>query len=216
MRVVIAGAGGLIGSAVRQSYQDAGHAVQRLVRREPEKPNELRWNQAEPDVSLVDGADVLINLAGAGIGERRWSPAYRDVIQRSRVDSAHALAVLTATAGRPPSVFLSASGIRYYGIDRGAQILTENSEPVAGGLLPTVAQEWEAVPSRQLTTALAAALHRPAVLRIPLWTLRVGLGPIAAEVFGGLRVVPARLTEAGMRFHHQDIDAVLRDALAER
>jgi uncharacterized protein (TIGR01777 family) len=72
------------------------------------------------------------------------------------------------------------------------------------------------VPSRQLTTALAAALHRPAVLRIPLWTLRVGLGPIAAEVFGGLRVVPARLTEAGMRFHHQDIDAVLRDALGRR
>jgi len=284
MRVVIAGSSGLVGTALRRSYEADGHTVVRLSLRE-------RW-----DPGVLDGADVVVNLAGAGIGDKRWTPSYRDLIMRSRIGTARALAVAAAGALTPPPVLVSASGIRYYGIDRGDEVLTESATPGPGGLLPTVAQQWEAatapagdagirvchlrlglvlsrhggvlppllplfrlglgasfasgrefwsfvsltdtvrairflgtlpgargpynvtaphpVRSRELTRALARALRRPAVLRIPGWALRIALGGMATEVFGGLRVVPARLAGAGFRYAHEDVDSALRDALA--
>jgi uncharacterized protein (TIGR01777 family) len=295
VRIVLAGSGGLIGTELRRSYERAGHTVVRLVRREPQTPGEVRWDLTRPDAHLVEGADAVVNLAGAGIGSRRWSREYEGVILRSRIETARALAVMAAEAARPPTVVLSASGIRYYGIDRGDEVLTEASRPGSGRVLPTVAQAWEAatqpasdagirvchlrlglvlsrrgglfplllrmfrsgvgayfasgqefwsyvsladtvqairflaghsvaagpynisapnpVRNKELMQALARLTGARAVLPVPLAALRIVLGRIATEVFGGLRVMPARLAAAGFAFHHPDADSALRAAL---
>jgi len=92
----------------------------------------------------VEGADAVINLAGAPLGDRRWNTAYREVIESSRVGTAAALAGMVARAAAGPSVLVSMSGIRYYGVDRGDEELTEASGAGSDGFLPLVTARWEA------------------------------------------------------------------------
>jgi uncharacterized protein len=139
MKVVIAGAGGLIGAALRRSLESDGHTVTRLVRRAPTDPGEVEWPPTAHDLA---GADVIVNLAGAGLGDRRWTPAYKRVLLNSRVETTAALAELCVKVR--PAVFISASGMRWYGVDRGDEPLTETSALAAPGFLPLVAQRWEA------------------------------------------------------------------------
>lgn len=156
MRVVIAGSSGLIGGGLRAAYRRDGHEVVRLVRRAAQGADEVRWDPARPDPRLVQGADAVINLAGAPLGDRRWNTAYREVIESSRVGTAAALAGMVARASSGPSrasagqagqagpVLVSMSGIRYYGVDRGDEELTESSGAGSDGFLPLVTARWEA------------------------------------------------------------------------
>ncbi|MGH3328997.1 MAG: TIGR01777 family oxidoreductase [Streptomycetales bacterium] len=145
MRVVIAGSSGLIGTALCRSLERDGHTVVRLVRRDPGSHGEVRWDRgASTAPRVADGADVVVNLAGAGLGHHRWTRRYKDTILRSRTDTAAAVAVMAAETVRPPGVLISASGIRYYGIDRGDEVLTESAGPASSGFLPAVAHAWEA------------------------------------------------------------------------
>ncbi|MEZ0114490.1 uncharacterized protein (TIGR01777 family) [Catenulispora sp. EB89] len=144
MRVVVAGSSGLIGGALCAAYREDGHDVVRLVRRPTQAPDEVQWDPARLDPRLVDRADVVINLAGASLGDRRWNADYRDLIAASRIDTATALATMTARAAAPPRVLVSMSGIRYYGVDRGDEELTEASTPGTDGFLPRVTSQWEA------------------------------------------------------------------------
>jgi NAD dependent epimerase/dehydratase family enzyme len=137
--VVIAGSSGLIGTALRRSLEADGHAVTRLVRRAPQAPGEVEW---PPSPEALDGADVVVNLAGAGLGDRRWTPSYKKVLLNSRVETAAALAGLCVQTR--PAVLISASGMRWYGIDRGDEPLTEESAPASPGFLPMVSRRWEA------------------------------------------------------------------------
>jgi uncharacterized protein (TIGR01777 family) len=297
MRVVVAGASGLVGTALCASYRYGGHEVCRLVRRQPVTEDERRWDPTAPDPDLVDGYDVLVNLAGSPLN-RRWTHAQKDAIRHSRIGTAGALATMAAEAKRPPPVFLSASGIRFYGIDRGDEELTESSDPGPyEGLLPRTAQDWEKATgkaqnartnvihlrtglvlsrkggllkpllplfrsglgarfgtgreywshvsladavgairflaklpgavgaynvtapeparNRDFATALGRALRRPATISIPYPILRAALGGMADEVFGGLKVIPERLTEAGFGFRHPDVDTAIRAALTD-
>lgn len=144
MRVVVAGSSGLIGAALCEAYaRDGDSVVVRLVRREPRTPDEVRWDPAVPQPELLSGADVVVNLAGIGIGDRRWTRRHRAAIRSSRLIAARTLATAAANADPPPGVVLSMSGIRYYGIDRGDEVLTEASTPGETGLLCTVARDWE-------------------------------------------------------------------------
>src|SRR5690242_12226613 len=98
MRIVIGGASGFIGTALVKRFRAGGHDVVRLVRHAPVGPDEVRWDPAtgELDRATLSGADLAVNLAGAGVGDKRWTSAYKRVIQASRVDStvtlSHALA----------------------------------------------------------------------------------------------------------------------------
>ncbi|GAB2856202.1 TIGR01777 family oxidoreductase [Actinoallomurus bryophytorum] len=136
--VVIAGSSGLIGTALRRSLEADGHSVTRLVRHVPEAPGEVEW---PPTPSVLADA-VVVNLAGAGIGDRRWTPAYKKVLLDSRVSTTAALAELCVQAR--PGVLISASGMRWYGIDRGDEALTEASAAASPGFLPMVSHRWEA------------------------------------------------------------------------
>lgn len=163
MRVVIAGSSGLIGSAVRTAYREGGHEVVRLVRRPAQAPDERRWDPHNPDPGLVDGADAVINLAGAPLGGRRWNEDYRELIARSRFSSTSALAQMATRAAVPPAALVSMSGIRYYGVDRGDEELTEASRPRLDGFLPLCTGVWEAA-----TRPAAAAGVRVCLLRTAL------------------------------------------------
>ncbi|CAL9556004.1 TIGR01777 family oxidoreductase [Streptomyces sp. enrichment culture] len=144
-RVAVAGASGLIGGALARSLAADGHEVVRLVRRAPRGPDEVRW---DPEAGAVDapglaGCDAVVNLAGAGVGDRRWTPAYKERIRSSRVRGTAALASAVAglaEAGRP-RVLVNGSAIGYYGETGDREV--DESAPAGEGFLPSVCREWE-------------------------------------------------------------------------
>ena len=148
MKIVVTGSSGLIGSALVRvlNSEDEGHAheVLRLVRREASAPDEISWDPAAgrgPDVERLRGVDAAINLAGAGLGDHRWSDGYKKEILDSRISSTRLLAEALAALEPKPAVFLSGSAIGYYG-DTGDRFVDEDA-PAADDFAATVAREWE-------------------------------------------------------------------------
>jgi uncharacterized protein (TIGR01777 family) len=144
MRVLITGSSGLIGTALTARLRERGDRVVRLVRREPARDDERRWDPAagflEPDD--VSGFDVVVNLAGVGIGDKRWTGTYKELIRSSRIDGTRLLAATLAGCSEPPAVLVSASAIGIYG-DRGDEELDERSAP-GDDFLAGVVTAWEA------------------------------------------------------------------------
>ncbi|ONI69923.1 TIGR01777 family protein [Kribbella sp. ALI-6-A] len=184
MKYVLAGASGFLGTALTRDLTAAGHQVTRLVRRTPSSPDELRWNPATGhlDPAALAGADVLVNLAGANIGLRPWTPTYRNVLRESRVSTTAALAQAAAQLDRKP-VFITQSGVAGYGTDCGDRILTESS-PLGDGFLAEVVRVWEgaADPARAagcrvaaLRTGIVLGRDAPAFQLLSL-PFRLGLG----------------------------------------
>lgn len=295
MKLVIAGASGFLGKALVTDLRGHGHQVDTLVRRPPASESEFEWHpeRGELDPQLLAGADAVVCLSGAGVADKRWSDAYRQVLVQSRLQPTSTIA--GALAGLPPELrpgsFVSASAIGYYG-ERGDQPLPESAtagtgfladlvrrweaatEPAGqagvrvvmlrtglvlsstGGLMKRLVplfklgaggklgsgrqyQSWitladeigairhalqteqlegpvnlvgpEPVPNAEFSKALAATLHRPAVLPAPAFGLRLVLGQFADEgVLVSQRVLPEKLLASGYRFEHAD----LRSALA--
>ncbi|MGW5100676.1 TIGR01777 family oxidoreductase [Streptomyces sp. NPDC004100] len=150
-KIAVAGASGLIGSALVRSLRGDGHEVVRLVRHEPRGDDEVRWDPERQtvDAAGLSGCDVVVNLAGAGVGDKRWTPEYKRLIRDSRVLGTAALAEAAASLPEPPRVFVNGSAIGYYG-DTGDRI-TDESAPPGDGFLPSVCEEWEeaAAPVRE-------------------------------------------------------------------
>ncbi|MFM9367485.1 TIGR01777 family oxidoreductase [Streptomyces sp. Da 82-17] len=142
-RIAIAGSTGLIGSALARSLAADGHEVVRLVRRRAEFPDEIEWNPERQYVHTAGlaGCDAVVNLAGAGIGDRRWTAAYKQELRDSRVLGTVALAEAVAALDTPPRVFLSGSAVGYYG-DTGDRAVDE-SAPAGDGFLASLCVEWE-------------------------------------------------------------------------
>ena len=143
MDVAISGSSGLIGTALVTALTAAGHRPVRLVRREP-AGDEIRWDPdgGSIDAQSLEGIGGVVHLAGAGIGDHRWTDEYKLEILRSRTKSTVLLAGALADLGKPPSVLLSGSAIGFYG-DREDELLDEAS-PAGTGFLPEVCVAWEA------------------------------------------------------------------------
>jgi uncharacterized protein (TIGR01777 family) len=183
MRVVVTGSSGLIGTALLVRLRREGHQVIPLVRRSPDA-GAAHWDPAVGtiDTGALEGADAVVNLAGVGIGDRRWSAARKEAILSSRVSSTTLLCETVAGLTRPPPVLVNASAIGFYG-DRGDELLTEDSS-AGTGFVADVCRAWEAAtsPAKQagvrvvhLRTAVVLARHGGALARqLPLF--RLGLG----------------------------------------
>lgn len=143
MQIAITGSTGLIGSALVSALRDGGRTVVRLVRRRPTADDEVRWDPfGEVDTAALEGVDAVVHLAGAGIGERRWTSCYRQQIRDSRVEGTRTLARALAGMRKPPSVLVSASSTGFYG-DTGDRAVDEDA-PGGAGFLAEVCRDWEA------------------------------------------------------------------------
>ncbi|MGP4051124.1 TIGR01777 family oxidoreductase [Streptomyces sp. 2A115] len=142
-RIAVAGASGLIGTALVRSLTADGHEVVRLVRRTARAEDEVEWDPERQyvDAAGLTGCDAVVNLSGAGIGDHRWTDAYKRRIRDSRVLGTAALAEAVASLDRPPQVFLNGSAMGIYG-DTGERAVDESAPP-AGGFLPSLCVEWE-------------------------------------------------------------------------
>lgn len=292
-RVAITGSSGLIGGALRRHLQARGDVVVRVVRRAPSGPDEVRWDptRGELDATALEGVDALVNLAGVGIGDKRWDAAHKREVERSRTDATGTVARALAdarTRGSSPRL-VNASAVGFYG-DRGDEVLTEHSEP-GQDVLAGIVTRWEAaadpareagVPvacvrsglvmspdggafkpvlllarlglagpmgsgdewwpwitlvdevraithlidhpelagpfnlaapgaarQREIASAIAAALHRPAVLPAPRLALRAVVGEFADSIVASQRVVPEALGSAGFAFEHPDLESAV-------
>ncbi|WP_248704555.1 TIGR01777 family oxidoreductase [Curtobacterium sp. MWU13-2055] len=182
LSILIAGASGFIGTPLVPALREAGHHVTTLVRREPHTATEFRWapGRRPLDPAIVDGADVVINLAGANIGKLPWTAKYREEIRRSRVDATDTLVEAMRHASTPPALFLSGSASGVYG-DRPADVLQDDAAP-GTGFLAEVCTAWE-----------SAANAAPDGVRVV--TLRTGI--VIGEGGGALApLIP--LTRAGL------------------
>lgn len=144
MRVLVSGAGGLIGSALIPVLNAAGHGAVRLVRTPPHMAEaKIHWDPkaGRLDRAKLAGIDAVIHLAGENIAGR-WTEQKKAEIRESRVAGTRLLAEALADLKDPPKVFACASAVGYYG-DRGDELLTEESPP-GTGFLPDVCKEWEA------------------------------------------------------------------------
>ena len=188
MRVVVAGASGLIGTALVSHLNSAGHHVVRLVRDPGSRAKDARfWNPATGDIDddAFDGIDGVVNLAGAGIGDRRWSERRKRELRRSRVDATKLLVEAMGAAATPPAVLVAGSAVGFYG-DRGDEVLDEQSGPGIG-FLSALAADWEAAAAEgqnsgirvaMARTGLVVAENAPFLTRmLPLFKLGLG-GPL--------------------------------------
>lgn len=160
MRFVLAGASGFLGQAWA-SYLDAhGHDVVRLVRSEPSRAGEVRWDPyaGQVDRALVESADVVANLAGAPLAHWPWTESYKKTFRDSRVVTTRTLAEAVAASDRKP-VLVAQNGIAGYG-DRGSELITEDTPFDGDTFIAGVSRDWEAA-----TAAATEAGARVVVLR---------------------------------------------------
>jgi uncharacterized protein len=143
MRIAITGSSGLIGTALGRSLRADGHEVAPVVRSASDDPRAVRWDPAAGtiDAAALEGVDAVVHLAGAGIGDRRWSEARKREIKDSRTTGTDLVARTLAGLSSPPKVLVSASAIGFYG-DRGDEVVTELSAP-GDDFLAEVVSGWE-------------------------------------------------------------------------
>jgi uncharacterized protein (TIGR01777 family) len=172
VRVVVGGASGYVGTALATSLRADGHEVVVLSRRPAASAGldaVVPWSEVE---RAVEGADAVVNLAGESIGTPRWTASRKRAIRASRVDTNRAVAAAVAAAAAPPGVFVTASGIDYYG-DSGEETVDESSPP-GSSFLASVCAAWEAAaagaPVRQVAvrTALVVGPAAPALRMLAL------------------------------------------------
>ncbi|MFN0028097.1 MAG: TIGR01777 family oxidoreductase [Acidimicrobiales bacterium] len=144
MRVAITGSSGFIGTALRRRLAEGGHELRCLVRRAPTNAEEIEWDPAAGrlDAGDLEGVDAVVNLAGVGIADGRWSAEQKRRLVSSRIDSTNLLARTMTAMDHPPTVLLSGSAIGYYG-DHGSEVLNEQSPP-GSSFLAQLCRDWEA------------------------------------------------------------------------
>jgi uncharacterized protein (TIGR01777 family) len=292
--VVIAGGSGFLGQKLEKRLTGEGHRVILLSRR-PGRADTVTWR---PDGSAgnlaphLEGVDAVVNLAGEGIADRRWSASRKAALRSSRILATRTLARAMAACRRPPRVFVSASAVGYYG-PHGDEPVTESTPP-GSDFLATLCIEWEQeaqaastqtrvaiirtglplsadggalakmllpfklggggpfgsgnqympwihvddwtslvawligderaagafnatapapVTNRAFARALGRALHRPAVMPMPAFALRLAVGELATALLTGQRALPTHAERLGFRFVYADIDAALASLL---
>lgn len=184
MHVVIAGGSGFLGRALTRSLEGDGHRVSVLTRRaRPGHPEDIAWTpdgQSGPWARALTGVDAIVNLAGEGIADKRWTTARKQALLDSRLDATNSLVQAMHDLPSPPSVFVSGSGIGYYGPSGDAPI-TEDA-PAGHDFVATMAARWEAAatPAEAFTRVVrlrtGLVLGKEGALAKMLPPFKLGLG----------------------------------------
>jgi uncharacterized protein (TIGR01777 family) len=184
--VVVSGASGMLGTALRSALADRKTPVIQLVRGAPTSEGQLQWDpEAYPlstHLAALDGCAAAIHLSGASVAGHLWTEAYRRELATSRVDSTRALSTALAGLQRPPQKLLVASAVGIYG-HRIDELLDEGSAP-GTGFLASLCQEWEAAAQPAVQAGIRVAHLRFGVvlgrgqgaLAQMLLPFRLGLG----------------------------------------
>jgi uncharacterized protein len=222
MRVVIGGGSGFLGRRLTASFLDSGDEVAVLARNPGRAGRKLdprvvvcRWNPPNVDeevVAALRGADAVVNLAGASIGGRPWTPGRKRAILRSRLDATAAIvdAIGRLPAADRPKVLVNASGIDVYG-DRPDGEMTEESPP-GDSFLAGVVVAWERAAATAQAHGLRVVTARTALIvapEAPAWRLIL----LPFRLFAG-----GRLGSGRQRFtwiHVDDAVALYRLAIRD-
>jgi hypothetical protein len=179
MKIAITGSSGLIGQALTASLRADGHQVVRLVRRTPHGPGEARWDPRAADAGnpALGGTDACIHLAGAGIGDQRWSGAYKAELRASRVLATRSLARALTRCDPVPPAFIVASATGWYG-GTGTREATEDT-PAGDGFLPRLVSDWEAAADPARDAGIRVAHLRSGLVLSPRGGVLARLSPPA-------------------------------------
>ena len=167
MHILISGGTGLIGRALTRSLLADGHHVS-ILSRSPQKyiadfpgAELLKWDGRTPDgwAHALAQADAVVNLAGAGVADKRWTPARKRLILESRINAGKAIVAAIEQSPRKPAVLIQSSAVGFYGTDTGNTLITEDS-PAGDDFLAQVCVAWE-----ESTAAIESLGVRRAVIR---------------------------------------------------
>jgi len=157
MRVLITGSHGLIGTALTDALERDGDDVVRLAR-----GNQWDPEQGTIDEAVLDNVDAVVNLAGEGLGEHRWSDQHKRKVMDSRVKGTTALATAVARRADQIRCFVSGSAIGFYG-NRGDEVVTEESGP-GTGFLADVVTHWEAAAAPAVEAGVRTVFLRTGIV----------------------------------------------------
>jgi uncharacterized protein (TIGR01777 family) len=184
MKVLISGSHGLVGKALISSLVEDGHEVVRLVRGHKLGQLEVEWHPEQGHLApqQIEGFDAVFHLAGESIASGSWTDEKKRAIRDSRTKGTTLLSETIAQLSRPPSVFISASAIGYYG-DRGDEELTEKSGP-GNDFLASVCVEWEESTRAAIEKGIRTVIARFGIILDPkggalakmLTPFRMGIG----------------------------------------
>lgn len=166
-RVAISGASGLIGGALSEHLTSRGDEVVHLVRRPPRTESEIAWDPVARTLApaALDGVDAVVHLAGAGVADKRWTPAYQQEILRSRSDGTATVAAAVAAHGDRIRL-VSGSAVGIYGSNRGDEVLTEESRS-GEGFLADVVRAWEGATQTAVEAGASVATARTGLVVAP-------------------------------------------------
>ncbi|MGN0122857.1 MAG: TIGR01777 family oxidoreductase [Rhodococcus sp. (in: high G+C Gram-positive bacteria)] len=199
--VAVTGSSGLVGTALTAFLSTGGYQVVRLVRREPRRSDERRWDPQDPAPDLLEGVDAVVHLAGESIAGR-FTDSHKAAIRDSRIEPTRRLAELAARTPNGPATFVSASAIGLYGYDRGDTPLDENASRGTGFLADVVA-DWEAAAHPAEKKGLRVVHVRTGIVQTPRGGTLQLMRPLFASGLGG------RLGDGRQWFSWIDIDDLL-------
>jgi len=166
MRVAITGSTGLIGTALAQDLAGSGANVIRLIRRAPANAGELRWDPSAPEGGLspdaLDGVDAVVHLSGAPVASGRWTPARKQELRASRIESTSVIIRAMLAAPKPPPVLIAGSAIGWYG-DTGDRTVDETA-PNGSGFLAMLVRDWEAATAPASAAGIRVANVRSGIV----------------------------------------------------
>ena len=167
MKILITGASGLIGRALSSTLKAQGHTIVSAVRREPRRNDEVQWDPKSGTMaaSAFDGIDAVVHLAGAGIGDKRWTNDYKMEILESRTNGTALLANTMAALATKPQVFISGSAIGIYGA-RADEELSETAT-IGNGFLADVCRDWEAAAEPATAAGIRTVFIRTGIVLSP-------------------------------------------------
>jgi uncharacterized protein (TIGR01777 family) len=183
VQIAITGSTGLIGKALVRALRDEGLTVIRLVRRPATAEDEVRWDPfGEVDSGALEGVDAVVHLAGAGLGDHRWTETYKRQLRDSRVEGTRTLSRALAGLSRRPAVLVSGSAVGFYG-DTG-DVAVDESGSGGEGFLAALCRDWEAAAQPAVDAGIRVVHPRTGVVLsreggllgkvLPLF--RIGLG----------------------------------------